>query len=48
VVEAIEPVDKRFVIAIQWHPEILSLEGPRELALFERLAVEAELYREQR
>ena len=47
VVEALERDDKRFVIAIQWHPEILSLEDAAELALLEEFVRQAKLRRNQ-
>lgn len=37
-VEAIERPDKRFVVAVQWHPEDQALAGPEQLKLFQRFA----------
>lgn len=42
LIEAIEDVDGRFVIGVQWHAETL-LEHPEQLALFERLVEMASL-----
>lgn len=41
IIEGIERSDRRFVVAIQWHPEILSLEDEGSLALFRALVREA-------
>lgn len=38
VVEALERPDKRFVLAVQWHPEDQIFEHPEQLKLFERFA----------
>lgn len=35
-VEALERPDKRFVVAVQWHPEDQALENPEQLKLFQR------------
>lgn len=48
VVEGIERADRRFVIGIQWHPEIASLADDAALALFRALVEEAEAYRAAR
>lgn len=48
VVEAVERPDKSFVMALQWHPEILSLQNPDELAIFEALRDAADDYRQRR
>ncbi|UCE59695.1 MAG: gamma-glutamyl-gamma-aminobutyrate hydrolase family protein [Phycisphaerales bacterium] len=45
-IEALERTDRRFVIGIQWHPEILSLEDSSALAVFRALVHEANAYRE--
>ena len=37
-VEAVERPDKRFVVAVQWHPENQALAGPEQLKLFRRFA----------
>lgn len=42
LIEAIEDVDGRFVIGVQWHAETL-VERPEQLALFERLVEMASL-----
>ena len=47
VIEAVEQPDRRFVVAIQWHPEILSVNDAAELALFKRLVEKAREYRRQ-
>ena len=38
IVEALERPDKRFVLAVQWHPEDQALSGPEQLRLFQRFA----------
>ena len=38
VVEALERPDKRFVLAVQWHPEDQVLAHPAQLRLFKRFA----------
>lgn len=38
IVEGLERPDKRFVIAVQWHPEDQVAARPEQLRLFERLA----------
>lgn len=48
VVEALERNDRRFVLATQWHPEILSLNNKTDLALFEEFLKEAKAYRARR
>lgn len=37
-VEGLERRDKRFVVAVQWHPEDQSVKDPEHLKLFERFA----------
>jgi putative glutamine amidotransferase len=37
-VEALERPDKRFVVAVQWHPEDQALADPEQLKLFRRFA----------
>ena len=41
VVEAIERQGSRFVVGVQWHPELLSASVPSMLALFRALVVHA-------
>jgi len=38
IIEGLERADRRFVLAVQWHPEDQVLEHPRQLRLFERFA----------
>lgn len=38
VIEAVEQPDKRFVLAVQWHPEDQILEHPEQLKLFQSFA----------
>ncbi len=45
VVEAIERKDRQFVMAVQWHPEILSIANAEELSLFRALVRAANHYR---
>ena len=45
VAEAAEALDKRFLLAIQWHPENLARERPEHRALFAALAQAARLRR---
>jgi gamma-glutamyl-gamma-aminobutyrate hydrolase PuuD len=45
VIEAVERGDRPFVVAVQWHPEILSLEDPERMALFRELIEHAKRYR---
>ncbi len=40
LVEAIEDVDGRFLMGVQWHAETL-VDRPEQLALFERLTEQA-------
>ena len=47
VVEALERSDRRFVVVMQWHPEILSLEDAAELAVFRELVKHARAYRQK-
>ncbi len=47
VVEALERSDRRFVVVMQWHPEILSLEDAAELAVFRELVKHARAYRQE-
>ncbi len=37
-IEALERPDKRFVVAVQWHPEDQALTDPEQLKLFRRFA----------
>lgn len=46
--EALERVDRSFVVTIQWHPEILSLKDAEELAVFRELVKHARAYRRSR
>ena len=46
VIEGVERSDRPFVIAIQWHPEILSLADSDELAVLRALIEEARRYRD--
>jgi putative glutamine amidotransferase len=39
-VEGIERLDKKFVVAVQWHPEDQTKRHPEQLRLFERFAAE--------
>ena len=48
VVEALERNDRRYVIATQWHPEIISLENKSELVVFEEFLKETKAYRARR
>ena len=41
VIEAIERPGNRFVVGVQWHPELLSASTPAMLALFRALAEQA-------
>jgi len=45
VIEALERKDRSFVVVLQWHPEILSLENPAELVIFEELVKQAQAYK---
>jgi putative glutamine amidotransferase len=45
VIEGIERADRKFVIGIQWHPEIDSLADKSALVLFEELVKQADAYR---
>jgi putative glutamine amidotransferase len=45
VVEGLERPDKRFVLAVQWHPEDQVIAHPVQLRLFERFAEALERYR---
>jgi putative glutamine amidotransferase len=40
IVEALERADKRFVVAVQWHPEDQILRQPEQLRLFQRFVEE--------
>jgi putative glutamine amidotransferase len=44
VVEAIESAGHRFVIGVQWHPELDALSDPRPMRLFETLVAAARAY----
>ena len=44
IVEGVERRDRSFVLAVQWHPEILQLGDPAELEVFEALREEAGEY----
>ncbi|SHJ61380.1 gamma-glutamyl-gamma-aminobutyrate hydrolase family protein [Paramaledivibacter caminithermalis] len=44
-IEAIEHINKNFVIGVQWHPEDLTIHHPIFLKLFEALLEEANNYR---
>lgn len=44
VIEAVAREDRNFVLATQWHPEMLSLEHEADLQLFERLKKAARRY----
>jgi len=48
VIEAIERPDRRMVIGIQWHPEIMSIGDASHLAIFRKLVECAADYRAQR
>jgi gamma-glutamyl-gamma-aminobutyrate hydrolase PuuD len=48
IVEGLEHPDRRFVVAVQYHPEIRSVADATALALFEELVREAEAYRNRR
>jgi putative glutamine amidotransferase len=48
VVEGLEHPGRRFVVAVQWHPEIQSMADPAALALFKELVKEADAYRSRR
>lgn len=48
VVEAIERPDRSFVLGLQWHPEILSLEDPAALSVFRDFVEAAREYRSRR
>jgi putative glutamine amidotransferase len=48
VIEALEQGDRDFVIALQWHPEIHSLEDADSLAVFSALVEAADEYRSRR
>ena len=48
VIEALEHPDHPLVVTVQWHPEILSLEDPEQLALFEELVAQAKKHRDER
>jgi putative glutamine amidotransferase len=43
IVEGIERADKRFVVAVQWHPEDQILRQPEQLRLFQRFVEEIKL-----
>jgi len=44
IVEAVERADRFFVIAVQWHPELLSLAEREEMTLFSALVDAARTY----
>jgi len=48
VVEAVEASDNRRLLAVQWHPEELSLHDPQCLAIFEWIVNEATRFQELR
>ncbi len=47
IIEAAELPDRRFVLAVQWHPEGLVRRFPRHLALFQALVAAAQQTRAQ-
>lgn len=49
VVEAVEATDPgRFLVGVQWHPEKIFSEQPRQLRLFEAFIKEAQIHRKNR
>jgi putative glutamine amidotransferase len=44
VVEAIESEDRRFVVGVQWHPELDALSDSRPMRLFETIVAAARAY----
>jgi gamma-glutamyl-gamma-aminobutyrate hydrolase PuuD len=48
LVEGLERPDRRFVVAMQWHPEVLSLQDADALVIFDTLVEEARAYRSLR
>ena len=48
VIEAVERPDRRFVVGLQWHPEIISLTDSSALAVFQALVSHADQYRAAR
>lgn len=48
LVEGIESADDSYLVAVQWHPEVLADNCPRTRRLFESFVDAASAYREQR
>jgi putative glutamine amidotransferase len=48
IIEAVESIDDRFLVGVQWHPECLTTRYPDFLRLFESFIYASEKYKKSK